>query len=67
MALTPPQGPVIQVKTQPDIYTVMIVVAIIGLLMAIILCGWKLTAPVEAGGYGMAIGQFFDALPSLSR
>ena len=67
MALTPSQGPVIQVKAQPDVYTVLLIVAIIGLAAAIFFCGWKLTSPVEAGGYGMAIGEFFDALPSLAR
>lgn len=67
MALTPSQGPVIQVKAQPDIYTVLLVVAIIGLVAAVVLCGWKLTAPVDAGGYGMAMGQLFDELPILGR
>ncbi len=67
MAVTPSQGPVIQVKAQPDIYTVMLVVAIIGLMAAIVLCGWKLTSPVEAGGYEMAIGQLFEELPKLPR
>ncbi len=67
MALTPSQGPVIQVKAQPDIYTILLIVAIIGLAAAVVFCGWKLTSPVQAGGYGMAIGEFFDALPSLPR
>jgi len=67
MAVTPSQGPVIQVKAQPDIYTVMLIVAIIGLAVAVVLCGWKLTAPVDAGGYGMAIGELFKELPKLPR
>jgi hypothetical protein len=67
MALTPSQGPVIQVKAQPDIYTVLLIVGIIGLAMAIAFSGWKLTASVDAGGYGMTVGQLFDALPNLAR
>lgn len=67
MAQTPSQGPVVQVRAQPDIYTVLLLVAIIGLAAAVVFCGWKLTSPVQAGGYGMAIGEFFDALPTLTR
>jgi hypothetical protein len=63
MASTPSQGPVIQVKAQPDVYTVILLVAIIALVAAIVFCGWKLTAQVDAGGYGMTVGQFFQALP----
>lgn len=67
MAVTPSQGPVIQVKAQPDVYTVMLVVALIGLMAAIVFCGWKLTSPVDAGGYGMAIGELFKELPDLGK
>ena len=63
MASTPSQGPVVQVKAQPDIYTVILLVAIIALVTAIAFCGWKLTAQIDAGGYGMTVGQFFQALP----
>jgi uncharacterized membrane protein len=63
MASTPSQGPVIQVKVQPDVYTVILLVAIIALVAAIAFCGWKLTAQVDAGGYGMTVGQFFQPLP----
>ena len=67
MASTPSQGPVIQVKAQPDVYTMLLLVAIIALVTAIAFCSWKLTATVDAGGYGMTVGQFFDALPKLQK
>ena len=67
MAVTPSEGPVIQVKAQPDIYTVILVVAIIALVAAIVLCGWKLTSSVDAGGYAMEIGELFKELPNLPR
>lgn len=67
MASSPSQGPVIQVKAQPDVYAIILFVAIIALATAIAFCGWKLTATVDAGGYGMTVGQFFEPLPRLPR
>ena len=67
MASTPPQGPVIQVKAQPDVYTVLLLLAVIALVLAIAFCGWKLTAAVDAGGYGMTVGQLFQPLPNVPR
>ena len=64
MASTSSQSPVIQVKAQPDVYTVILLVAIIALVAAIAFCSWKLTATVDAGGYGMTVGQFFESLPT---
>jgi hypothetical protein len=67
MVSSPSQGPVIQVKAQPDVYAIILFVAIIAVATAIAFCGWKLTATVDGGGYGMTVGQFFDALPKLPR
>jgi hypothetical protein len=67
MASTPSEGPVIQVKAQPDVYTIILLVAIIALVAAIAFCGWKLTAEVDAGGYGMAIGDMFKSLDKLPK
>jgi len=67
MASTPPQGPVIQVKAQPDVYTILMLVAIIALAAAVVICGWKLTTPVADGGYGLTIGQLFESLKKLPQ
>ncbi len=67
MASTPSQGPVIQVKAQPDVYTMLLLVAMIALATAIAFCSWKLTATVDAGGYGMTVGDMFKALDKLPR
>ena len=67
MTSTPSQGPVIQVKAQPDVYTVMLLVAIIALVVAIAFCSWKLTATVDAGGYGMTIGDMFKSLEDMFK
>jgi len=45
----------------------LLLVAIIALVTAIAFCFWKLTATVDAGGYGMTVGQFFEALPKLPK
>jgi len=67
MASTPPQGAVIQVKAQPDVYTMLMLVAIIALAAAVVICGWKLTASVAEGGYGLTVGQFFEPLKALPK
>ena len=67
MASSPSQGPVIQVKAQPDVYAIILFVAIIALATAIAFCGWKLTAAVDAGGYGITVGDFFKSLNELPR
>ena len=67
MASSPSQGPVIQVKAQPDVYTMLLLVAIIALVTAIAFCCWKLTGTVDAGGYGMTVGDMFKPLEKLPR
>lgn len=67
MASTPPQGPVVQVKAQPDIYTILMLVAIIAVAVAVVICGMKLTSPVADGGYGLTVGQLFEPLKALPK
>jgi hypothetical protein len=67
MASTPSQGPVIQVKAQPDVYAVILLVAIIALVTAIAFCFWKLTGTVDAGGYGLTVGDLFKSLNELPK
>ena len=67
MASTPPQGPVIQVKAQPDVYTILMLVDIIALATAVIMCAVKLTNTVVDGGYGLTVGQLFEPLKALPK
>jgi hypothetical protein len=67
MATSPTQGPVIQVRAQPDVYTILMLLAIVALLTAIIICGWKLTTPLADGGYGLEIGQLFKPMSEMPR
>ena len=56
-----PQGPVVKVKPQANVYSVLLVVAIAALAVAIGLCLWRLLSPVPVG-YGLDFSQLFDAL-----
>jgi len=67
MATSPSQGPVIQVRAQPDVYTVLMLVAIIALTVAVVVAGWKLMTPVADGGYGLTIGQLFQSVDKLPK
>jgi hypothetical protein len=67
MATSPSQGPVIQVKAQPDVYTILMLLAIIALTVAIVVAGWKLTAPAASGGYGLSFGQLVQSLDTLPK
>ena len=54
---------VIEVKPQPDVYTVLLLVSIITLGIALGLCLYCLLQPVEpagGGGYGLEFSQLFD-------
>lgn len=57
MAQVNAQGPVVMVKPQPNIYTIMIIIA--ALVLAIGL-GVMLYNLMSADGYGMTLGQVFD-------
>jgi len=64
MTESPSQGPVVEVKAQPNVYTILLLVAIIALVIAIGMSFWRLTSPPPAG-YGLEIRQFFDPLKRL--
>ncbi|HUS93079.1 MAG TPA: hypothetical protein VM695_14565 [Phycisphaerae bacterium] len=63
MTQSPSQGPVVEVKPQPNVYTILLLVAVIALAVAIGMCFWRLTAASPVG-YGLEIRNFFDALTS---
>jgi len=51
-------GP-IQVRPQPNIYTLLLIVGIVALLVALGFVTWSLLSP---SGYGMTLGQLFEPL-----
>ena len=51
---------VIEVKPQPDVYTVLLLASIITLGIALGLCLYCLLQPVGEGGYGLEFSQLFD-------
>ncbi len=70
MTQVPSQGPVVQVKPQPDIYTLMLIVTIIALAVTVAIVLMNLLSPFERpdgspGGYGLEFGQLFDSLKNL--
>lgn len=50
---------VVQVKPQPNVYTVLIMIAALALLVSVGFCYYRLTQPVDQGGYGMTVGDMF--------
>lgn len=55
MTQTQSQGPTVSVKPQPNIYTVLLMVAIATLVAAVAISLNNLL-----GNYGMALGEIFD-------
>lgn len=64
MTQTPAQGPLIQIRSQPDVYTVMLVVAAVVLAGTIASVMYDLMAP-PPNGYGQTLGQLFEPLKEL--
>ncbi|MHC4294526.1 MAG: hypothetical protein ACYSTL_02975 [Planctomycetota bacterium] len=61
MAQAPPQRSVVEIKPQPDVYTVMLIVSIIALVVTIGLVVWNLMAPPPTG-YGLTFEQLLGPL-----
>jgi len=53
---------VVEVKPDANVYTVLMLITIIVLLVSVVIVGAKLTGDVNAGGYGMTIGDMFSPL-----
>jgi hypothetical protein len=56
-----PQGPIVQVRAQPNVYTVMLFVAIVALTLAVGVVLWRLTSDAPTG-YGLTFGQMFEPI-----
>jgi len=59
-----PSGFSAKVKPQPNIYTVLLVVAILALTVAIAVSAHTLLTPVAQGGYGLEMGGLFQPFES---
>jgi hypothetical protein len=59
MTQTPSQPPTVEVRPQPNVYTVILLVAVIALALAVAIVFWKLTSPPPAG-YGLNFGAMFE-------
>jgi len=56
MTHAPVQGPLIEVKPQPNVYTVLLIVAVVALGITVAVVLYNL---LSAAGYGMSLGQVF--------
>jgi hypothetical protein len=53
------EGPVVPVRPQPNVYTVLLVIAVIALVVAIAVVAWRMTAEMPAG-YGLDMKHLFQ-------
>jgi hypothetical protein len=60
-------APVVEVKPQPDVYTVLIVIAALVLAVAVGLCLFKLMGATGEGGYGLTFKEVFGGSKSLPK
>ena len=59
MAQMPAKGPVVQATPQPDIYTLMLIIAIVALITTIAMVLYNLMSAVPTG-YGLSVGELFQ-------
>jgi hypothetical protein len=59
MTQLPTRGPTVEVQPQPNVYTILLIVAIAALLVACGMVLWKLMSQLPVG-YAMQIGQMFE-------
>jgi hypothetical protein len=65
MSETLPGRPVVTTRPQADIYTVLLLVAIVCLAVTIGVVLYNLMSPVSAGGYGLSFGDLFKSTESI--
>ena len=61
MTQVPSQPPVFPVRPQPNIYTVLLFVAMLALLLALGVALWRLMSASPVG-YGLEVGDLFKPL-----
>ena len=61
---TTTKGPVIPVRPQPNVYTVLLFIAILAIAISVAVVLWKLTTPMP-NGFGLELKHIFqpDAPP----
>jgi hypothetical protein len=60
MSQLPAQGPVIEVRPQPNVYTILLMVAVVALAAAVSVAAWKLMSQPPVG-YGLQLGDLFKS------
>jgi len=60
MTQAPSKGPVVEVKPQPNIYTILLLVAVLALGTTIGFVMHNLLTPLEKGGYGVPFEKVFE-------
>ena len=68
----PEDANIVEVKPQPGIYTVLMLISILFLSAAIYFVGNKLTQPTQTegptvGGYGLKLGDMFEPVKSFEK
>ncbi|MHC4981981.1 MAG: hypothetical protein ACYTF6_02295 [Planctomycetota bacterium] len=53
------RGPSVPVRPQPNVYTVLLVIAILAICVTVGVVIWKLTSPMDAG-YGIRLKHIFS-------
>jgi hypothetical protein len=70
MTETPAKGPAIQVKPQPDIYSLLLIVVTVALAVTLVIVMHNLLSPVvrpdgTPGGYGLSFQELFGSLKNV--
>ena len=55
------QGPIVELRPQPNVYTVLLLIAVIALAIAVGVVFWKLTSPLPVG-YGLEVKELLDPI-----
>jgi len=64
MANVTTQGPVVEAKPQPNVYTVLLIVAILAMVVAIAAVGYRLMA-ASPQGYDLTFKDLFEPVKAL--
>jgi len=76
MSRLPSTAPVVEAKPQANVYTVLLIVAVLALVLSTGIVGYRLMAPlsqgtaeaqVEGPGYGLEFGQLFEPAEKLAE
>lgn len=55
-------NPSLAPKPAPNIYTALLLIAVVAMIVSMVVVLSQLMAPVDAGGYGLGFGDLFSEL-----